>query len=140
MTLWYVIVLVTNLTNVHLKSFTFTIHDSNNKNEFHIVNLKDNEWLLTLPKTSSIKTPKSIKFKIEKRTQLKTSIFKDVIDLNNFFELDKVDWKKVNEIRLKDAVVKKGETPIYIKRENNKIIINQNKGFLEQYKEIVVEW
>lgn len=140
-TLWYIVALVINLAGEYSGKFSCTINDGNKEIHYHISHFKNDFWTIdNVPQKGNVEEDiPLLYFKLTKRTILSFRVFAQAFNLNDVFELDKIDWKKVNEIRLKDVIIKQGETPIQIKRENNKIIINQNKGFLKDQK-ITVEW
>lgn len=136
--LWYIIGLFTNLCSVYTKDFTLTLTDEKKDvYKFHIKYIGDKVWTVDLPDENK-KNTTPINFKMTNNATIQSLFDEDPLDLNKFFDVEKVEWKTVNEITVKG----KGESPILITREKERgrIAIKQQQGFLQDHSKIMAEW
>jgi len=141
-TFWYILLLVTNLSEPSAKEFNLTLETDGHKSQYHIYYYTDDLWIIDWPnKYDSTKTV-PLNFFIERENVLKTLVDGGLnpIYLDKIFDVEDIHWRDANEINVNKDLKKEGWTSVLINRKDNGFSLSQKKGFLEDYTEISVEW
>jgi hypothetical protein len=144
MTFWYILILVTNLSEPFSDEFTFKTVTGGKTTTYHIYNFDDDLWVIDYPDKNDPekKKTKPLNFHIERKNVLKTLMEggRNPISLDKIFVIENVDWKKTNELKVIKELQKEGWTSILVKRNTNAFSLSQKTGMLKEYSEISVKW
>ncbi len=138
---WYIVMLVTNLSEPHTKDFHLKLSEGGDTNDIHVYHLLGDVWNMDFPFAGSATNTIPLNFKIKDKNILFTILEnEEPIALDQFFEIKNVDWEKTEEIKVNELLRVDKATPVLVKRNANGFDLSQQKGFLQHYAMIGVSW
>jgi hypothetical protein len=140
--IWYLLIMVTNLSAPHANEFTMKVVKEGRTETYHIYNLQSNIWVVDWPDRKDQSKTLPLNFRIDQKHALRTLLdgSADSISLKAVCNLSDVKWKIIDEIKPHDQLVLEGWTPFVISRKENGLSLSQKNGIFQDYTEISVEW
>jgi len=145
LTIWFIILMITNLSAPHSKKFSLLIKKDNVVEGYICKEYYEGFYVVEWPYNAENKSfaPSSkiipVNYVIKNNNELNTLMVDQKISIEKLV-VNNTEWKTCSEIKMSELGLKEGFSSILVKRLPNGFTLSQKSGFLSEYSEIKVEF